>query len=66
LFTYSIGYWEVYRRFQEEFFLVGGWGWSRGYGRGSFHGGYFIGGKDISMKGVPDFPALFKKRSEIK
>ena len=37
-----------------------------GYIRGSFHGGGFHGGRDIAMKGVPDFPALFKKRSEIK
>jgi hypothetical protein len=29
-------------------------------------GGSFHGVRDIAMKGVPDFPALFKKRSEIK
>ena len=26
LFTYSNGYWEVYRRFQGYFFGYGGWG----------------------------------------
>jgi hypothetical protein len=32
----------------------------------SFHVGSFHGGRDIAIKGVPDLPALFKKRSEIK
>jgi hypothetical protein len=32
---------------------------------GSFHEGSFHGGRDIAMKGAPDFPPLFKKRSEI-
>jgi hypothetical protein len=64
LFTYNTGYWEVYRRFQEEFFLGGIGG--GGYVGESFHGGCFLGGRDFSIKGVPDFPALFKKRSEIK
>ena len=27
---------------------------------------FFDGGREFSMKGVPDFPALLKKRSEIK
>ena len=26
VFTYSNGYWEVYRRFQGDFFGLGGWG----------------------------------------
>ena len=30
VFTYSNGYWEVYRRFQEDFFLVWGWGLGKG------------------------------------
>ena len=30
VFTYSNGYWEVYRRFQEDFFLVLGEGWGGG------------------------------------
>jgi hypothetical protein len=29
---------------------------------GSFHEGSFHGGRDIAMKGVPDFPSLFKKK----
>jgi hypothetical protein len=29
-------------------------------------GGYFHGGSDSAMKGVPDFPELFKKGFEIK
>jgi hypothetical protein len=37
-----------------------------GYVGGSFNGGSFHGGRDIALKGAPDFPALFKKRSEIK
>ena len=41
-------------------------GGGKGYGGGFFQGGCFLGGRDISMKGAPDFPALFKKRSEIK
>jgi hypothetical protein len=56
-------YTDVFRR---NFFLVGrgiGGGVYRG---GFFHGGCFLGGRDISMKGAPDFPASFKKRSESK
>ena len=30
VFTYSNGYWEVYRRFQGDFILFGGWGWGEG------------------------------------
>jgi hypothetical protein len=29
--------------------------------RGSFHGEVFHGGREFSMKRVPDFPALFKE-----
>ena len=66
MLKYSIGYLEVYRRFQGRFFLVvGGGGLVRGYVGGSFHEGSFHGGRDIAMKGAPDFPALLKKRSEI-
>jgi hypothetical protein len=63
MLTYSIGYWEVYRHFQGGFFLVGGWGWwVGGYMGGSFHEGSFHGGRDIAMKGAPDFPSLLKKK----
>jgi hypothetical protein len=55
--------------FQEVFFLVvvgvGGCG-GVGVGVGVMEVDLFLGGRDISMKGVPDFQALFKKRSEIK
>ena len=40
----------------------GGFG---GFVGGSFHEESFHGGRDIAMKGTPDFPALFKKRSEL-
>ena len=60
-----IGYCEVYNHFQEGFFLEGG-ARGGGYSGESFRGGCFFGVRDISMKGAPDFQALFKKRSEIK
>jgi len=46
--------------FRGDFFW---WVGSReeGYVEGSFHAGIFHGGKELSMKGLPDFPALFKK-----
>jgi len=37
-----------------------------GYVEGPFHGGIFLKESKFSMKGVPDFPALFKKQTEIK
>ena len=33
---------------------------------GSVSEGIFHGGREFSMEGEPDFPALLKKRSEIK
>jgi hypothetical protein len=33
---------------------------------GSSHRKCFLEGRDITMKGAPDFPAVFKKQSEIK
>ena len=56
MFTYSIGYWEAYRRFQGGFVLVV----RGGYVGGSFQGGIYYGegnfhegdtGRDIAMKG---------------
>ena len=61
-----IGYWEVYNHFQEGFFLEGGGARGGSYSGEYFRGGCSFGVRDISMKGVPDFQALFKKRSEIK
>ena len=46
------------RIFSEGLCLVGVWGYD--YVRGSFHGGSFNGKRNISMKGVQDFPTLFK------
>ena len=62
MFTYSNGYWEVYRRFQGDFF-----GWGRvegGYVGGCFHGGNSHGGQRLSMEGAQDFLALFTKNNE--
>jgi len=49
--------------FSEEIFS-GRWGKERvgGYMEGSFHEGSFHGGREIAMKGAPDFPALLKKK----
>ena len=63
MFTYSNGYWEVYRCFQGDFF---GWGGGELKGRG-LHGRIFqyrnvLLGKRLSMKGAQDFLALFKKK----
>jgi hypothetical protein len=53
--------------FQEGFFLVVvGVGGCGGVGVGVMGVDLFLGGRDISMKGAPDFQALLKKRSEIK
>ena len=54
-----------------EFFkgiFSGGGGWGGAYTWRSFHGGFFQGEKKIfkDRGGVPDFPALFQERSEIK
>ena len=37
-------------------------GWIFFGGGGSCQGGCLLGGRDIAMKGAPDFPALFKKK----
>jgi hypothetical protein len=50
--------------FTSDFFWRGLRGW--GFGGGSFHGGCVLVGRDSSMKGILDFTALFKKRSEVK
>ena len=59
MLTYSNGYWEVYRRFQEDFF-----GWGRGWEEGDMLGELSIDnlswGMKISMKGAQDLLALFK------
>ena len=45
---------DIFRRI----FIVGGSG-GEGYVGGSFHGVFFNRGRGFSMKGVPDFLALF-------
>ena len=61
MFTYSNGYWEVYRRFQGDLF---------GLGRGELRGGVtredlsmeeFLMGEETFNGGGEDFLALFKK-----
>ena len=63
MLTYSNGYWEVYRRFQEDFF-----GWGRGWEEGGMLGELSFDnlswGKKISMKGAQDLLALFQKNNE--
>ena len=49
MFTYSIGYWEVYRRFEEDFF-----GWKEGligrsYVRGTFIDEFVMGDKNFHV-----------------
>ena len=60
--TYSNGYWEVYRRFQDNF-LVGGRGWKEGDILGELSIEEFVMGEEISMKGAQDLLALFKKKT---
>jgi len=43
-----------------------GWGVGGGYVEGSFHRGICHRERLFSIKGAPYFPALLKKRSEIK
>ena len=62
MLTYSNGYWEVYRCFQEDFF-----GWGEGLRRGGYAGGTFhrefVMGEE-NMKGEQDLLALFKKKNQ--
>ena len=63
MLTYSNGYWEVYRRFQEDFF-----GWGEGLRRWGYAGELSIENlsweKKTSMKGEQDLLALFKKKNK--
>ena len=54
MFTYSNGYWEVYRHFQGDFFLGGGREnlMEGGYVGGSFHGGICHGEENFNDWGV--------------
>ena len=65
MLTYSNGYWEVYRCFQEDFWLGGGVE-KRGIYWGNFPSRNLSWGKKISMKGAQDLLALFIKKNNEK
>ena len=50
VFTYSNGYWEVYKRFQGDFFGLGVGLSGGGYVGGSFLGGICHEGREIQWK----------------
>ena len=60
MLTYSNGYWEVYRRFQDDF-LAGVGVEKKGLCWGNYPSRNLSWGKKISMKGAQDLIALFKK-----
>ena len=62
MLTHSNGYWEVYRRFQEEF-LVGGRGREERDMLGEVSIENLSWEKKTSMKGDQDLLALFKKKT---
>ena len=62
MFTYSNGYWELYRRFQEDFLGSGGIEGKGLRGR-MFLWNNLSWGKIISMKGVQDLLVLFKTKT---
>ena len=64
--TYSNGYWEVYRHFQEDFFGGRGRGWEEADMSGSFLWRNLSRWKKSSMKGAQDFLALFNKKINMK
>ena len=60
MFTYSNGYWEVYRRYQGDFFGLGVEFRGGGYMGGSFLGGVFHGEEKFNEKGAG---LSFRKKS---
>ena len=50
MFTYSNDYWEVYRRFQGNFFDLGGRVKGGGYVGGYFHGETSHGEREFQLK----------------
>ena len=52
MFTYSNGYWEVYRRYQGDFFGLGVGFRRGGYMGGSFLGEIFHGEEKFNQKGA--------------
>ena len=61
VFTYSNGYWEVYRRFQGDFF-----GWGGGYVGGELSMEEFFMGKENFHEGAQDSLAFFKEQPKNK
>ena len=63
MLTYSNGYWEVYRRFQEDFF-----GWGEGLRRGGYAGETFhrecFMGEENFHEGSAGFTSIIKKKNE--
>ena len=59
-FTYSNGYWEVYRRFSLGYFWFGRESWGGGYVGGSFHGGTSHGGEETFNEGGVGFSSMVR------
>ena len=61
MLTYSNGYWEVYRRFQEDFFGLG-----EGLRRGGYAGGTFLRefvmGEENFHEGRAGFTSIILKK----
>ena len=61
MLTYSNGYWEVYRRFQEDFFGLG-----EGLRRGGYAGGTFLRefvmGEENFHEGRAGFTSIIQKK----
>ena len=64
MFTYSNGYWEVYRRYQGDFFGFGVGFRGGGYMGGSFLGGIFHGEEKFNEKGAGLSSITIKKNNE--
>ena len=64
MFTYSNGYWEVYRRFQKDFFGLGGYLRGRVTGEDLCLEEIFMGKTRLTMEGAHDFLVLFLKNNE--
>ena len=62
MLTYCNGYWEVYRRFQEDFFGLG-----EGLRRGGYAGGTFLRefvmGEENFHEGRAGFTSIIKKKT---
>ena len=60
--TYSNGYWEVYRRFQEDFW-VGGRGWEEGDMSGELSIEEFVIGEENFHEGSAGFTSIILKKT---